>query len=74
MISHINWGAIDQPTAPIRAEVQVRYRSSAALATVIPLDNGAARSNDEPQFDITLGQAVVWYNGDVVIGGGILIH
>jgi tRNA-uridine 2-sulfurtransferase len=75
MVDRINWVSIEQPSAPIRAAVQVRYRSPAALATVIPLDNGAARIIfDEPQFGITPGQAAVWYDGDVVLGGGILIH
>jgi tRNA-uridine 2-sulfurtransferase len=75
LVDRINWVSIEQPSTPIRAEVQVRYRSPAALATVIPLENGAARIIfDEPQFGITPGQAAVWYDGDVVLGGGILIH
>lgn len=72
-IERVNWVAIAEPTAPIRAEVQVRYRSSPVPVTVIPLDNSRARLVfDEPQFSITAGQAAVWYDGDIVLGGGII--
>jgi tRNA-specific 2-thiouridylase len=42
---------------------------------VIPLDNGTkARVRFEsPQRDITPGQAAVFYNGEVVVGGGVII-
>jgi len=72
-IGRVNWVSISEPTTPIRAEVQVRYRSSAVPATVIPL--AAARAKlvfDEPQFSITAGQAAVWYDGDRLLGGGII--
>jgi tRNA-uridine 2-sulfurtransferase len=72
-VARVNWVSIDAPTAPIRAEVQVRYRSSAVPVTVIPLENSRVKLVfDEPQFSITPGQAAVWYDGDVVIGGGII--
>ena len=71
--NRVNWVSIEQPTAPIRAEVQIRYRSSAVGVTVIPLENSRVKLVfDEPQFSITPGQAAVWYDGDVVIGGGII--
>lgn len=71
--NRVNWVSIDEPTAPIRAEVQVRYRSTAVPVTVIPLENSRVKLVfDEPQFSITPGQAAVWYDGDVVIGGGII--
>ncbi len=71
--NRVNWVSIDTPTAPIRAEVQIRYRSSAVPVTVIPLECDRVKLVfDEPQFSITPGQAAVWYDGDVVIGGGII--
>ncbi len=69
----VNWVAIAKPKAPIRAMAQVRYRSPASAATVIPIQNNGVRIVfDEPQFGITPGQAAVWYDGDVLLGGGII--
>ncbi len=68
-----NWVGIPAPTNPIRAEVQVRYRTPAVTASVIPLDNARFKLVfDEPQFGITPGQAAVLYDGDIVLGGGII--
>lgn len=68
-----NWIAIPEPTAPIHAEVQVRYRSKPVPATVVPLGEGRIKLGfDEPQFGITPGQAAVLYDGEVVLGGGII--
>ncbi|MCX7595918.1 MAG: tRNA 2-thiouridine(34) synthase MnmA, partial [Fischerella sp.] len=69
----VNWVSIAEPASPIRAEVQVRYRSTPVPVTVIPLENSRARVVfDEPQFSITPGQAAVWYKGEKVLGGGII--
>jgi tRNA-uridine 2-sulfurtransferase len=72
-VDRVNWVSIPQPIAPIRAEVQVRYRSEAVPVSVIPLENGRIKLVfDEPQFGITPGQAAVWYDGDILLGGGII--
>ena len=72
-VQRVNWVSITEPSAPIRAEVQVRYRSHPVPVTVIPLENSRVKLVfDEPQFSITPGQAAVWYDGDVVLGGGII--
>lgn len=72
-VARVNWISIVEPITPIRAEVQVRYRSPAIPATVIPLDNSRVKLVfDEPQFGITAGQAAVCYDGDIVLGGGII--
>ncbi|MFB2767933.1 tRNA 2-thiouridine(34) synthase MnmA [Pelatocladus sp. BLCC-F211] len=72
-VNRVNWVSIAEPASPIRAEVQVRYRSHPVPVTVIPLENSRVRIVfDEPQFSITPGQAAVWYEGDKVLGGGII--
>lgn len=72
-VARVNWVAIAEPYTPIRAEVQVRYRSHPVPVTVIPLENSRVKLVfDEPQFSISPGQAAVWYDGDVVLGGGII--
>jgi tRNA-uridine 2-sulfurtransferase len=73
-VQRVNWVSCAEPNQPIRAEVQIRYRSSPVRATIVPVEDNQARIVfDEPQFGITPGQAAVWYDGDVLLGGG-LIH
>ena len=61
---------VDPPDGPFRAEVKIRYLHKAAPATVEPLDGERVRVVfDKPQRAIAPGQAVVFYDGDVVLGG-----
>lgn len=72
-VQRVNWVSIAQPEAPIPIEVQVRYRTKAIPATLFPLaDNRVRIVFEEPQFGVTPGQAAVWYEGDRVLGGGII--
>lgn len=72
-VQRVNWVSIAAPTAPIRAEVQIRYRSQAVPATVIPLEGDRVRIVfDTAQPSITPGQAAVWYEGEVLLGGGVI--
>jgi tRNA-uridine 2-sulfurtransferase len=72
-VQRVNWVSIAPPTAPIKAEVQIRYRSSPVAATIIPLAGDRVRVVfDEPQPSVTPGQAAVWYNGEILLGGGII--
>jgi tRNA-specific 2-thiouridylase len=73
----VNWVAFDEPVAPVRAEVRMRYRHLPAPATITPLEgdrDGRVRvSFDETQRAITPGQATVFYRGDEVLGGGWIV-
>ena len=69
----VNWQAIEKPTFPITAEVKIRYSAPKSIATLIPLDDGNIKVvfNDK-QRAITPGQAAVFYNGNILLGGGII--
>ncbi|HET7114390.1 MAG TPA: aminomethyltransferase beta-barrel domain-containing protein, partial [Pyrinomonadaceae bacterium] len=65
----------DGPQEPVRAEVRVRYRHTAAPATITALANNRALVVfDDPQRAITPGQATVFYRGDEVVGGGWIVR
>lgn len=69
----VNWIAGGPPAGPFRAEVKIRYTAKEAPAEVMPLSGDQARVHfDAPQRDITSGQAAVFYQGDVLLGGGII--
>ncbi len=62
---------VEPPTEPFRADVKIRYLHKAAPAAVTPIDGDRVRVDfDQLQRAITPGQAVVFYDGDVVLGGG----
>lgn len=71
----VNWIAGDAPGGPFRAEVKIRYKARPAPAMVTPLDDGrVAVTFDALLRDITLGQGAVFYDGDVCLGGGIIMQ
>ena len=69
--SDVNWISGIAPTDWLRVSAQIRHRHAAAPARVRSTDEGRAELEfDAPQIAVTPGQAVVFYEGDEVLGGG----
>ncbi|HVS34155.1 MAG TPA: tRNA 2-thiouridine(34) synthase MnmA [Gemmataceae bacterium] len=71
LASRVNWLTPAPPSAPLACSAKIRYRHAAAPATVTALPDGGARVVfEEAQSAVTPGQAVVFYDGPRVLGGG----
>lgn len=69
-----NWIACDAPAQPLRCQASLRYRQRPAAATVFATGPHTARIEfDAPQSAVAKGQAAVLYDGDIVIGGGVIV-
>ncbi len=69
--SGVNWIAGEAPAGLQRITAQIRHRHPPAAATVHAMDGARASvAFDSPVIAVTPGQAVVFYDGDVVLGGG----
>ena len=70
----LNFLLFDKLTMPMEVKAKVRYAAKEAPAFVVPLDDKKVRVIfKEPQRAITPGQAVVFYQDDIVVGGGTII-
>lgn len=69
----INLISVDRLNEPMRVKAKVRYRQAEQWATATQLDDDTLKIEfDEPQRAVTKGQAVVLYDDDTVVGGGII--
>ncbi len=68
-----NWIAFDVPPATLRCNARIRYRHAEQPATVTVNGDTVTVEFDQPQRAATKGQSLVLYNGDTVLGGGIII-
>lgn len=70
----INWIAIPELKEPKKVLAKIRQQHKEAPATISPIENGMVKVIfDEPQRAITPGQTVVFYENDIVIGGGVIL-
>jgi tRNA-specific 2-thiouridylase len=79
--SGVNW-IVEEPSGPVAVQAQIRHRHQPARATVRAIERGGSSTGsnqpesraevffDVPQMAVTPGQAVVFYDGDMVVGGG----
>ena len=71
--SDLNFISIEKPVDGMKVAAKIRYSAKESPATVHIIDDNRIKVVfDEPQRAITPGQAVVFYDGDVVVGGGTI--
>ncbi len=69
--TELNW--FNQPEAPFVCQARIRYRQESQDCTIETIENDIVTvSFKEPQRAVTPGQSIVFYDGDVMIGGGII--
>jgi tRNA-specific 2-thiouridylase len=69
----MNWIAVSTLSDTMKVKTKIRYKHPEAETIIIPENGEKVRIKfKEPQMAITPGQSIVFYNGDVVIGGGII--
>ncbi len=70
-VRDVNWLTLPVPAAPVKAGVRIRHRHEPAAAAITPLPGARAEVEFEaPQRAATPGQAAVFYDGDLCLGGG----
>ncbi len=75
LAGRVNWVSIAEPDKPIRITARTRYQQKETAATAYPLPGRRLKLVfDEPKRAVTPGQAVVLYDGDLVIAGGTILR
>ena len=68
-----NWISVPELTGPMAVTAKTRYSQRECAAVITPLPDGRVRAEfEEAQRAVTPGQAVVFYEGESVVGGGII--
>lgn len=71
-VGGVNFIPFDRPPQPIRVQAKLRYTTKLADALLTPTKDGCELLFDAPQRAVTPGQTAVFYDGDLVIGGGTI--
>ena len=71
-VENVNFIPFEALTAPVRAQAKLRYTPTAAPCTIHPANGGVVLEFDTPQRAVTPGQAAVFYDGELVLGGGTI--
>lgn len=72
--ANVHWISGEKPSLPLNCSAKIRYRQQEQVCTVIETDDPSklAVNFKSPQWAITPGQSVVFYNDDECLGGGII--
>lgn len=73
LVEQVNW-LVDEPSDPVRVHARIRYNSIGSPAILTPEQDHVRIEFEEPQLAITPGQSAVFYDNEVVVGGGIIKH
>jgi tRNA-specific 2-thiouridylase len=73
VVSNLNFISSDELRSPMNVTVKIRYRSPCVPAVIVPLAVGMVRvAFEKPVRGVCPGQAAVFYDGDTVVGGGVI--
>jgi len=72
LVADTNWIRMEAPTEVFEADVKLRYRFKPVRATLIPEEGGVRIRFKTPESGVSPGQSAVFYDGDAVVGGGII--
>ncbi len=71
--SQLDWGTGTAPAAPLRCRAKTRYRQPDQACTITHLEQDICRVEfEQPQRAVTPGQSVVFYDGELCLGGGVI--
>ena len=73
-VEQVNYIPFDRLAAPMDVEAKLRYSARSAAAKLIPYGDSCELIFEQPQRAVTPGQTAVFYDGDIVIGGGIIAN
>lgn len=73
LVNRINFIPFDNLEGEMRVTAKLRYRHTEQPAVIYPTDGGVIAEFDKPQRAPSPGQAAVFYDGDIVVGGGTIV-